>query len=52
MSKSFHELKKKTGSRLRETFEQILGKGKTYTERDFEMFKLGWAFYEDQEKNK
>ena len=27
----------------REEFESALGKGKTYTERDFEMFKLGYC---------
>lgn len=41
MGKSFKPLVDSAINKLREEFESALGKGKTYTERDFEMFKLG-----------
>ena len=41
MGKSFKPMIDAAINRTREEFELALGKGKTYTERDFEMFKLG-----------
>jgi hypothetical protein len=41
MGKSFKPLIDSAINKLREEFQSALGKGKTYTERDFETFKLG-----------